>query len=284
MEAVQPRPSGGLKKLLSTRKGAWIVAVLTAALAGLALMLFVNRYKESVRQGLASRPILTADRLIPEGTAGNVVITERMFKPTAVAEEDARPGAVADADALLGKGATRDILPGQQITAADFSQAADPLRSRLAKTDRLVQVPIDGSHGLLGTIKRGDRVDVMVSFTGNSRGASAGAAGRPAVRYLLRDVRVAGAPPAAQSGGAAVGSGSVLLETTDRQAAQLAFVSDNAKLWFVLRPPVGAVNGKAPTVTAEAVRAGSDSLTVTAKVKPDGEGGGTVTLKARPGR
>lgn len=282
MESIQPKASGGAKKLLTTRKGAIAVAALTAMVAGIALLLFVNGYKDSVRDGLASTPVLTADRLIPKGTAGNVVITDRLFRPNAVAQEDALAGAVADAKALLGKAATRDILPGQQITAADFSAAGDPFRSRLTKTDRLVQVPMDGSHGLLGTIKQGDRVDVLVSFNGNSQGATGGSVSRPSVRYLMRDVRVAGAPPAA-AGGAPATSGSVILETDDRRAAQLAFVADNAKLWFVLRPPVGAVDGKAPPVTADSVRALRESIKVTAKIEPAADGGGTVTINAEGG-
>jgi hypothetical protein len=44
---------------------------------------------------------------------------------------------------------------------------------------------------------------------------------------------------------------SVILETTDTEGARLAFAADNAKLWFMLRPPVGATNSK-PGLISEA--------------------------------
>jgi Flp pilus assembly protein CpaB len=279
MEAVQRRTtSDSLKRFLATRRGAWTVAAVSATLGGLVLMVFLNQYRSSVNDGLDSQPVLTADRLIPEGTSGNVVVSDKLFKPTAVPAKDAKLGSVADAQALVGKVATRDILPGQQIAAADFSATGDGIRSRLVKDGRAIQVPLDGSHGLLGTIRRGDRVDVLVSFNGSKTMSAAdavGGTGQASVRYLMRDIRVSSAPPQ----GAVTGSGAVILQVNDKQAVQLAYAADNAKLWFVLRPPVGATESKAPTVSAASIVLGNKPLKVTADYKrtPDG---GTVTVTA----
>jgi Flp pilus assembly protein CpaB len=282
MEAVQRRStSDSLKRFLSTRRGAWTVAAISATLGGLVLLVFLNQYKSSVNDGLDSQPVLTADRLIPAGTSGNVVVTDKLFKPTAVAAQDAKLGSVADAQALVGKVAARDILPGQQITAADFSATADGIRSRLVKDLRAVQVPLDGSHGLLGTIRRGDRVDVLVSFNGSKDMSAAGAiggGGQASVRYLMRDIRVVSAPPA----GAAATSGSVILQVTDKQAVQLAYAADNAKLWFALRPPVGATESKAPSVSASSIVLGNKPVKVTADYKRTADGG-RVTVTAGEG-
>jgi len=275
MEAAvqQRRPqSDRLKRFLATRRGAWVVAAVAATLAGLVLLVFLNSYKSSVNDGLASTPVLTADRLIPEGTAGNVVVSDKLFKPTAVAEQDAKLGAVADAAALVGKVATRDILPGQQITARDFSAQGDAIRSRLTENKRAIQVEVDGARGLLGTVKRGDRVDVLVSANGGGT-ARAGSGGN--VRYLMRNVRVSSAPVAAS------GSGSVILETTDREAALLAYAVDNAALWFVLRPPVGATDSKGLPAVNDASFVVGDGVKVTADVQ-ERDDGGTVTIQAEP--
>src|ERR671919_1603939 len=118
MEALSPRPAAGpkkrpaadsLKQFVSTRRGAYTVAAVAATLAGLVLLVFINRYKDDVNAGLAPAPVLTADRLIPRGTAASEVITNKLFKPAAVAEENMRPGAVTQAAQIVGKVAVRDV-------------------------------------------------------------------------------------------------------------------------------------------------------------------------------
>jgi Flp pilus assembly protein CpaB len=147
---------------------------------------------------------------------------------------------------------------------------------------RAIQIPLDGSHGLLGTVRRGDRVDVMVSFNGTKTMAASDAVnggGQASVRYLMRDVRISSAPPE----GAPAGSGSVILQVSDKQAVQLAYAADNAKLWFALRPPVGATESKAPSVSASSIVLGNKPVKVTADFKRTADGG-TVTVTAGEGK
>lgn len=268
MEAVNPRPAAApkkrpkadsLKQFVSTRRGAFTVAAVAATLAGLVLVVFISRYKQDVNAGLAPAPVLIADRLIPRGTAANEVISEKLFKPTAVAEQKVPAGAVTQASEILGKVAVRDVLPGQQITTADFAVAADAIRSRLSKRERAIQIPIDKIHGLLTTLRPGDRVDILAAFKASS--ATAGS-GPPVLEPLVRDIRIM------QNSG-----DSVILETTDQQGAKLAFAADNAQLWFLLRPPVGATDSKPATVSQETLR--QFELTVTSEETEDG---GTVTI------
>src|SRR3712207_5877317 len=96
--AVKKRSrTDSLKQFVSTRRGAYAVAAIAATLAGLVLVVFINRYKQDVNAGLAPAPVLVADRLIPRGTAGDEVVTQKLFKPSAVPEENVRPGAVTQA-------------------------------------------------------------------------------------------------------------------------------------------------------------------------------------------
>jgi Flp pilus assembly protein CpaB len=267
MEAVKERRPAGrkqrsttdsLKQFVSTRRGAYAVAAIAATLAGLVLFVFVNRYKEDVNAGLAPAPVLTADRVIPRGTAAGEVIKSKLFKPTAVSEQNILPGAVTQASQILGKVAVRDVLPGEQITVADFAALADPIRSRLSKTERAVQIPIDAIHGLLTTIRPGDRVDILAAF--NATSATTGT-GTPRLEPFMRDVRIM------QNTGA-----SVIVETTDREAAKLAFAADNAKLWFLLRPPIGATDSKGYTVSQDSFK--PSALPATS------QDGGTTTMPA----
>src|SRR5262245_3706669 len=136
MEAVSPRPAAAPKKkkrpkadsfkqFVSTRRGAYTVAGVAAALAGLVLLVFISQYKQDVNAGLAPAPVLVADRLIPRGTAAGEVISQKLFKPSAIAEENIRPGAVTQASQIAGMVAVHEVLPGQQITQADFAKTAD---------------------------------------------------------------------------------------------------------------------------------------------------------------
>ena len=268
MEALNPRPAAATKKrsgadsfkrFVATRRGAYTIAALAATLGGLVLLVFINQYKDDVNAGLAPAPVLIADRLIPRGTAGDEVVLGKLFKPSAVAQENIRPGAVTQASQLAGRVATRSILPGQQITVADFATVGDPIRSRLTKKERAIQIPIDAVHGLLRVLRPGDRVDILAAFNASSAGT---ASGTPTLEPLVRDIRIM----------ANMGS-SVMLETTDQQGAKLAFAADNAKLWFLLRPPIGSTDSKPSTVSQDSLK--QFELTVTSKETEDG---GTVTI------
>jgi Flp pilus assembly protein CpaB len=138
--------------------------------------------------------------------------------------------------------ATHDIYPGQQVASADFAPGADGLRSKIANDQRALSITLDGSHGLLGNVRAGDHVDILAGFGGDN-----GATGHPIVREILRDIVILSAP------GPGVTSGAVVVRVNDKQASELAFAADNSKLWFALRPPVGARDGQTGTVDLSTV-------------------------------
>lgn len=241
----RPSPTEGLRRFLGTRRGSFVVAAAAAAIAAIALVAYLNNYKEDVRGGTLPTQVLVADRLIPKGTAGDVVATDRLFKPTTVSEDRAEATALPDASALAGKVATRDIFPGQQITATDFTTGGDQLRGRLTGNQRALAVPVDEAHGLIGSVRTGDRVDVLGSFTGGN------AAGRGVLRTIAQGVLVLKAPSDVDENER--GDQSVILRLSDKQSARLAYAADNGKIWFALRPPVGGQESDPSTVTETSV-------------------------------
>jgi Flp pilus assembly protein CpaB len=259
MQATQKRSVlDGLRRLAGTRGGAIMIAATAAALAGIVLLAFISRYKDRVQGGTVEHSVLVADRLIPKGTSGAVVVSDGLFKPSTVQGENVVSGALTSAAALGGKVATRDIYPGQQITAADFASDADPLRGELSGVQRAIDVPIDEAHGLVGEVRAGDSVDVLAGF--NTASSNTGR-GRPQLRTLIQDVRVLKAP----DGDAKANTNDVkdlTVRVTADQAAQLAFAADNGKVWFVLRPPVGAKDPHPSSVTLEALLAGAPTIEV----------------------
>jgi pilus assembly protein CpaB len=258
MEAIGKRIAGAggpLTRALGTRGGTLALAAGAAVLAAIILIAFLGQYKDNVKGGAAPTSALVAGALIPKGTAGDVVIGEQLFKPTTVPTDDLREGALVDASAIAGKVAVRDIYPGQQITAADFDAVGDPIRGKLTGDQRAVSVPVSTSGGLIGHVKRGDRVDVMASFTNTSPGSGAA---RPSVRTLMQNVLVLAVPKNAdniKSGR----SGDVTLRVSDNDAAKIAFAAENGKIWLALRPPAGASEDRPATADFDSLSSAGSS-------------------------
>ena len=243
MEAATTRqnPIDGLRRFLGTRRGSFLVAAIAAALAALVLAVYLNNYKNDVRGGVTPTQVMIADRLIPAGTSGAAVAADSPFRLSTIAQDDVKAGALTDAAALSGKTATRDILPGQQIVAADFVAGADPLRGQISGTQRVISIPVGTAQGLIGNLRPGDRVDVFASFTGGNNGAGV-------LRTIAQNVLVLGVPSAETKNTQAA-----MLRLTDVQAARFAYASDNAKIWFALRPPTGGQSSRPATVNAQTV-------------------------------
>jgi Flp pilus assembly protein CpaB len=260
MEATDTNRSQleSLRRFTGTRRGAITVALVAAALAAIVLLAFASRYKNSVQGGNAQHTALVADRLIPRGTSGDLVVSGGLFRQSQVRDSDLVTGAVVDGSALAGRVATRDIYPGQQITAADFVAGADPVRGQLKGNQRAIAIALDSSHGLIGQVRTGDHVDVLAGF--NSTNGATGE-GRPQLRTLMDDVLVLGAPGSTDTAGKATSSGSnVTLRVAANDAAKLAFASDNGKIWIVLRPPTGGSNPTPSPVTLDSLLSGTPSI------------------------
>jgi pilus assembly protein CpaB len=246
------------RRFTGTRRGAITVALVAAALAGIVLLAFASSYKHHVQVGNDQRTALVADRLIPKGTSGDLVVSGSLFRQAQVRESTVAAGAVTDGSALAGRVATRDIYPGQQITAGDFAANADPLRGQLKGNQRAISIPVDDSHGLVGEVRIGDHVDILAGF--NSTSGTTGQ-GRPQLRTLMEDVLVLKAPSAdtANRSGSQTNT-EVTVRVAASDAAKLAFASDNGKVWIVLRPPTGGTNPSPSAVNLDSLLSGSPSV------------------------
>ena len=250
MEATQKPLALQVRRLLGTRSGTLALAAGIAALAGLVLFVFLSQYKDSVRGGAAPEPALVAGALIKAGTSGDVVIGQDLYKSVSLPADRLEEGALLNTEAIAGRVAVRDIYPGQQITAADFSKSADPVRGQLTGDQRAVSIPLDSAHGLTSHIRAGDRVDILAGFSGAGAGR-----GRAVLRTLMQNVLVLDVP--SSDGKSSSKKSDVTLRVTDKQAAALAFSAENGDIWLSLRPPSGASQQTPSTISMEALLAGS---------------------------
>ena len=252
------------QKLVSTRRGSLYIAVVAAILAGIAILVYLNRYRHTLNAGGTPVTVLIAKQAISKGTAGSVVAEKNYFSATTIRESQLRDGAFSDAASLRGKVATRDIYAGSQLTAADFSASAGSLASSLTDTQRVMSVPLDSAHGLIGEVEAGNHVDVYAGFNViplRADGTPAnGGQSRAMLKEIMQDIEVV----AVGTASSAVGSrtSNISLRVNDQQAAKLAFASDNGKVWLVLRPAAGAKQTKPGIVSVETVLLGIPPVTV----------------------
>jgi Flp pilus assembly protein CpaB len=213
----------------------WAIAIGAAAvvLAAILLIVYLDRYRARVGGRNAPTPVLVANRLIPAGTPGTLVASETMYAPTTLPRKEVEVGAIADPQYLSGRAAAIDIFPGQQFTATDF--AADPnatVKSQITGVQRAISISIDQVHGSLSQVAAGDSVDIYIGVAG-------------AVKLFRPNVKVLAVPTPE--------GGNLTLRTTTKDAADFAFAADNAQLWFVVRPVIGAKRTVRDTATAATV-------------------------------
>jgi Flp pilus assembly protein CpaB len=252
------------QRLISTRRGSLYVAMGAALLAGIAILVYLNGYRNRLQAGTTPVTVLIARQTIPKGTPGNVVASKAMFTATTIRESQLREGAFSDPGSLAGKVATTQVYEGSQLTAGEFSASSTSVAGTLTDRERVVAIPLDSAHGLIGSIEAGNRVDIYAGFNiiplrADGTPANGGQA-RPVLRMIMSDVPVVAI--ANSTGGVGSKGANVSLQVTDQQAAELAFASDNGKVWLSLRPSAGAKSSPPRIVSAETLLLGAPPLQV----------------------
>ena len=254
------------QRLVSTRRGSTMVAILAAVLAGTLILVYIARYRNSIKAEAAPVTVLVARSTIPRGTPGSAVAAKTLYSSQTIRESQLQQGAISDPSSLAGRAASHTIYSGQQLTAADFAGSATSLASSLTDRQRVVTIPFDPARGLTGQLQSGDFVDVFAGFNVvpvNSSGVPlAGGQARPMTRLVMQGIEVVSVGGARGGIGAGAGGSSVTLKVSDVQAAELAFAADNGKLWLALRPPSGAKPSRPEAVTAETMLLGINPIAV----------------------
>jgi Flp pilus assembly protein CpaB len=252
------RPS--FSGMLASRQGALLLAFLCAVIAAGLVLVALTHYRQNLVTTNKQATVLIASAEIQKGTSGEAIAARRQYKATPVLSTQITAGALSDPANLTGKIAQTDILPGQQLTVADFTPVPG-VTGQLQPAQRAVSVSIDEAHGDQDVVAAGDRVDVYGLFTEN---------GNQVLSLLVPDALVlkpSGAAPAT-TGGTAVTGSNLVLAVSSGQAAEIAFSSDNAKLWVLLRPANAVAPSSAPTTLQSILssapgKAGSSATTPT---------------------
>jgi Flp pilus assembly protein CpaB len=222
-------------RLFKTRGSALLIGGIAAVVAAILLVAYLSSYRSSVNSSSRPMPVLVAKKLIPRGTSGTVVAQEGLYQATTVPKNQLKDAAIADPAAINDRVTATDIYPGQQLTQDDFStESSGAVTALISGAQRAISVPVDAAHGLIGQVNAGDHVDVYVGLSQQTT--------TPVMKLLASNILVL-VPPSS-------GSSDAVLRVSGAQAAKFAYSVDNARLWLVLRPQLGATPTPPTSITA----------------------------------
>jgi Flp pilus assembly protein CpaB len=224
----------------------WAIALGIGAilLAAILLIVYLDRYRARVGGRSAPTPVLVAKQYIPAGTPGTLIASGPMYAPTTLPRKEVEVGAISDPQYLSGRAASAEIFPGQQFTATDFATSdTASVDSQITGVQRAISVSVDNVHGSLSQLQAGDSIDLYLALGGG------GPNGQGLVKLFRENVKVLAVP--AQTGPS--GGSNLILRVNAKDAADFAYAADNTRMYFVIRPVVGAKKTPQETATAASV-------------------------------
>ena len=170
------------------------IAVALALVAALLTSFYVTNYQRNVRKDETNVAIWVAKRDIPAGTTGADIERKGMLGKSEIVRRSVVPGAISNPDQVAELVTSQPIYAGEQISTRRFSTPSQRgIKAQLTGVQRAIEIPGDQHQLLVGTLKAGDKVDVVATFgVGGSNGPNVS-------RIVLRDIEVLRAP----SGGGA---------------------------------------------------------------------------------
>jgi pilus assembly protein CpaB len=217
------------------------IAVALAIVAALLTTFYVTNYKRTVQQGDETVPVYVAAHDIALGTPGADVAQGKMLRVEHVPRRSVVPGAISKPDQVDELVAVEPIYAGEQISTRRFRTPQEQgIRAQLKGNLRAIQAPGSQSQLLGGTLKEGDRVDVVGTWLQPETSQN------HVSRVVLRDLLVLQAPDSAQVGGK-IGSNpnepfSAMIAMTDAQAEKFWWVAKNGEWTLQLRPVSNAAD------------------------------------------
>ncbi len=214
-----------------------LVAVALALVAAMMTSFYVTNYQRNVQKGEKNIEVFVASKDIPVGTSGADLARKGLLEKSEVVRRTVVPGAISSPDQLADLVAVQPVYAGEQVSTRRFATPAERgIRAQIKGTMRAFQIPGDQHQLLAGTLRTGDRVDVIASIKIDPNKDIY------ATRIILRDIEVLKAAAGSGPGGAKLASSdtglSVLLAVTDTQVQKLFHVEKHGEWSLQLRPPV----------------------------------------------
>jgi pilus assembly protein CpaB len=230
-----------------------VIAIVLGVLAAVLVTVYVANYRKHVQQGAQNVDVLIAATDIPAGTSGAAIVAGHMLKQLTVPRTALTPGAISNPDQIVRLVSTDQIMSGEQISTRRFGNSAElGVRAKLKGTMRAIQISANPNQVLAGTLRVGDRVDLIANLKNETGGNTS-----HYDRIVIRNLLVLRAPAAVDLKSGNIGNSqqeSVMLAMTDTQSPKFYWAIKNADQsassdggWALALRPVGtAADG--PTV------------------------------------
>jgi len=211
------------------------IAIALAVVAALLTTFYVTNYKRSVQHGESKVPVYVAARDIELGTSGSDVARGGMLKVEQVPRRSVVPGAISQPDQIEKLVAVDKIYAGEQVSTNRFRPVQEQgVQAQLKGNLRAIEVAGAGPQLLNGTLKDGDRVDILGNWTLPEQSSN------HVSRVLLRNILVLEAP-STDTVSSKLSSNpnegfNVMLAMTDSQATKFWWVVNNGDWSLQLRP------------------------------------------------
>lgn len=208
-------------------KKIYLIALIFAILTGIAVYSFAVYVQNSAKKDLVS--VVVATKSIPE----NTMITSNMIEVKKLPAEAVNALAVKINSEAEGRVTNTRIEANEQILSTRLSELgkeSSGLGFNLPAGKRAITVEVNDISGVAGAIKKGNRVDVVVSIlmgTGNTKVAK--------TVLLLQNITVL-ATNSSTKDQKTTGYTNITLAVTPQEAIELFYAQTNGKLTVVLRP------------------------------------------------
>jgi Flp pilus assembly protein CpaB len=141
------------------------IAIALALVAALLTSFYVTNCQQRCPQERANVPVFVAKIDIPAGSGADVVRSGMMNK-TEIVRRGVVPGAISNPAQLATLVTTEPIYAGEQVTTRRFATPSERgILAQLTGLQRAISIPGDSDQLLAGTLKDGDHIDVVTSFT-----------------------------------------------------------------------------------------------------------------------
>lgn len=176
-----------------------VVAIVLAAIATVAIYLWVQGAEDRITAGQELRQVYVATQRIEAGTSAEAAINQALIEQREVQQNSVAEGAIGSLEQIEGLVATVPIVPGQQIVAASFGDSASPTVAQGAdievpEGEQAVSVDLAVVPAVAGFIDSGDHISIISLInqeTGEGDGDDGGGPAPGATaQYLILDAEV----------------------------------------------------------------------------------------------
>lgn len=215
-----------------------IIAIILGLIATGSTALYIKKINQSALAGEQLKKIYIAKKAIPKGEKLIDLISRKEIKLEAIPSRYAAENTLSSKDEFDGLVLTSDLSKGEQITSSIVDKPSQAeLAFQIPKDKIAISIPVDEVVGVSGNLKKGDRVNVIATF-------SPGEGGKDITRTLLRNILVLSSSEevaiknqiksSPQKGSKS--NNTVNLAVSQVESEKLIFAEEKGHVWLALLP------------------------------------------------